>query len=47
MDPVVKTLFSGSELWILCTCLSELKKIKIAWSGLNYTTATGILILSA
>ena len=26
-------------------CLRELKKIKIAWPELNYTTATGILIL--
>ena len=28
-------------------CLRELKKIKTAWSGLNYTTARGKLILSA
>ena len=27
-------------------CLRELKKIKMAWSGLNYTTAKGALILS-
>ena len=26
-------------------CLRELTKIKTAWSGLNYTTATGVLIL--
>ena len=26
-------------------CLRELKKIKTAWSGLNYTTAPGVLIL--
>ena len=26
-------------------CLRELKKIKTAWSGLNYTTAQGVLIL--
>ena len=26
-------------------CLRELKKIKLAWSGLNYTTAPGLLIL--
>jgi hypothetical protein len=25
--------------------LRELKKIKIAWPGLNYTTAPGVLIL--
>ena len=27
-------------------CLRELKKIKLAWPGLNYTTAKGVLILS-
>ena len=27
-------------------CLRELKKIKIAWPGLNYSTAKGVLILS-
>ena len=27
-------------------CLRELKKIKMAWPGLNYTTAKGVLILS-
>ena len=27
-------------------CLRELKKIKIAWPGLNYATAKGVLILS-
>ena len=26
-------------------CLRELKKIKLAWTGLNYTTAQGVLIL--
>ena len=26
-------------------CLRELKKIKLAWPGLNYTTAKGVLIL--
>ena len=26
-------------------CLRELKKIKLAWTGLNYTTAPGVLIL--
>ena len=26
--------------------LRELKKIKLAWPGLNYTTAPGVLILS-
>ena len=26
-------------------CLRELKKIKIAWPDLNYTTAPGVLIL--
>ena len=26
--------------------LRELKKIKLAWPGLNYTTAKGVLILS-
>ena len=26
-------------------CLRELKKIKIAWPELNYTTAKGVLIL--
>ena len=26
-------------------CLRELKKIKLAWPGLNYTTAPGVLIL--
>ena len=26
-------------------CLRELKKIKLAWPGLNYTTARGVLIL--
>ena len=26
-------------------CLRELKKIKLAWSGLNYATAPGVLIL--
>lgn len=26
-------------------CLRELKKIKLAWSGLNYSTAKGVLIL--
>ena len=26
-------------------CLRELKKIKLAWSGLNYSTAPGVLIL--
>ena len=26
-------------------CLRELKKIKLAWPGLNYTTALGVLIL--
>ena len=26
-------------------CLRELKKIKLAWAGLNYTTAPGVLIL--
>ena len=26
-------------------CLRELKKIKLAWPGLNYTTAPGLLIL--
>ena len=26
-------------------CLRELKKIKMAWAGLNYTTAPGVLIL--
>ena len=26
-------------------CLRELKKIKLAWSGLNYSTARGVLIL--
>ena len=26
-------------------CLRELKKIKMAWSGLNYSTAKGVLIL--
>ena len=25
--------------------LRELKKIKLAWPGLNYTTAPGVLIL--
>ena len=27
------------------SCLRELKKIKLAWDGLNYTTAKGVLIL--
>ena len=27
-------------------CLRELKKIKLAWPGLNYATAKGVLILS-
>ena len=27
------------------SCLRELKKIKLAWPGLNYTTAKGVLIL--
>ena len=27
-------------------CLRELKKIKMAWPELNYTTAKGVLILS-
>ena len=27
-------------------CLRELKKIKLAWPGLNYSTAKGVLILS-
>ena len=27
-------------------CLRELKKITMAWPGLNYTTAKGVLILS-
>ena len=27
-------------------CLRELKKIKMAWPGLNYTTAPGVLILA-
>ena len=27
-------------------CLRELKKIKLAWLGLNYATAPGVLILS-
>ena len=27
-------------------CLRELKKIKLAWPDLNYTTAKGVLILS-
>ena len=27
-------------------CLRELKKIKIAWAGLNYSTAKGVLVLS-
>ena len=27
-------------------CLRELKKVKMAWSGLNYSTAKGVLILS-
>ena len=27
-------------------CLRELKKIKLAWPGLNYSTAPGVLILS-
>ena len=27
-------------------CSRELKKIKIAWAGLNYSTAKGVLILS-
>ena len=27
-------------------CLRELKKIKLAWTGLNYSTAKGVLILS-
>ena len=26
-------------------CLRELKKIKLAWPGLNYSTALGVLIL--
>ena len=26
-------------------CLRELKKIKLAWPGLNYSTAPGVLIL--
>ena len=26
-------------------CLRELKKIKLAWPGLNYATAPGVLIL--
>ena len=26
-------------------CLRELKKIKMAWPGLNYATAQGVLIL--
>ena len=26
-------------------CLRELKKIKVAWPGLNYATAKGVLIL--
>ena len=26
-------------------CLRELKKIKLAWPGLNYTTVPGVLIL--
>ena len=26
-------------------CLRELKKIKLAWTGLNYSTAPGVLIL--
>ena len=26
-------------------CLRELKKIKLAWPGLNYSTAKGVLIL--
>ena len=28
-----------------CKVLRELKKIKIAWPGLNYSTAPGVLIL--
>ena len=28
-----------------CEVLRELKKIKLAWPGLNYTTAPGVLIL--
>ena len=28
------------------SCLRELKKIKLAWPELNYTTAKGVLILS-
>ena len=28
-------------------CLRELKKIKLAWPGLNYATAKGVLILSS
>ena len=28
-------------------CLRELKKIKLAWPGLNYTTPPGVLILYA
>ena len=27
-------------------CLRELKKIKTAWPGLQYTTAKGVLIVS-
>ena len=28
-----------------CEVLRELKKIKLAWPGLNYATAPGVLIL--
>ena len=38
--PPVMTL---AEAW--SNVLRELKKIKLAWTGLNYSTAPGVLIL--
>ena len=35
----------GSETSAVKDCLRELKKIKLAWPELNYTTAPGVLIL--
>ena len=32
-----------AEAW--SNVLRELKKIKLAWTGLNYSTAPGVLIL--
>ena len=40
-----RALYKRTVLNFRMDCLRELKKIKLAWPELNYTTAPGVLIL--